>query len=152
LLRHNAHYKYDCNRCKHNWNCGYTSDCVLHFAPDPPLNIKLKVEQARNEANLPGQVFEHVHYEVIIAKICKRLGRKYNYAHTSADGALTGYRVLALDLIFIIYDDRVYVVQNGAGRDFPWASRFLNYVKDENDEWQLPRHPPEKDVQQASSR
>ena len=35
-VEHAPRYKYDCENCKFNWCCGFDSNCILHYKPDPP--------------------------------------------------------------------------------------------------------------------
>lgn len=49
MAEHAPRYKYDCDRCKFNWNCGILCDCVLKGAQDPPL------ERARKVAAVQGR-------------------------------------------------------------------------------------------------
>jgi len=45
---------HDCEHCKFSWCCGYTCACVFVFAPipEPPEDIKAKVNTARSEKGL----------------------------------------------------------------------------------------------------
>ena len=56
---HKPRYKFDCDRCKFNWCCGYTCVCVLRNASDPPLTVKKLVNQALLDAGFSIE-FENI--------------------------------------------------------------------------------------------
>lgn len=52
-VTHSPRYKYDCGKCKFNWNCGYLSRCVLNKGrrqseklSEPPIPVQEKVNFA----------------------------------------------------------------------------------------------------------
>ena len=34
--KHVPKHKYDCENCKFNWCCGFSCNCVLTYAAEPP--------------------------------------------------------------------------------------------------------------------
>jgi hypothetical protein len=49
MPEHEPRYKYDCERCKFNWNCGILCACVLskRAFPDPPPERAKEVKEAQ---------------------------------------------------------------------------------------------------------
>ena len=53
-LRGSPAHLHDCEHCRFSWCCGYTCACVfvVRPIPDPPEDIKAKVDKAREQAGL----------------------------------------------------------------------------------------------------
>ncbi len=49
---HQPRWKYDCTRCKFDWNCGPLCACILSEHVDPPDNRKLEVDSLLLKAGL----------------------------------------------------------------------------------------------------
>lgn len=46
---HTPWYKFDCYRCKFNWNCGPLCSCALRRHPEPPEDRLIEINKTRTK-------------------------------------------------------------------------------------------------------